>query len=343
VLVIVLCETRGWELTADAFFANVLRPLSADLALCVGRTARERPNPLYDGASYVWKIDEPQDWTDAYEREAGNRDWEALLQFNSQFLAPIAPPTVGDAVAIPGSGAVVFFFRRVLRRCLEQEGVLDAYDWFVITRSDFLWPRPHPPVASLDRRFLYALDGERYGGLSDRHHVVPRGLIRPYLDVVEPIFTEPRALAGRLASSLGRRANELNPEWFWKARLRELGIWNRVRYLPYVPYTVRGADGSTRWAAGTWHEEGGYYVKYPYELARSLAVQRVIHDEASWRRYFAPRAGLVMRSRLTLVHRVLNARQSLATSYARFMTWLLRRLKRRPAPDTTASGATTAP
>jgi hypothetical protein len=340
VLVIVLCETRGWEITSDSFLSNVVEPLSADVALCVGRTGREQPNPFYERAKYVWAIDEPESWSETYERETGGREWEALLRFNPQFLAPIPPPSEPEGGTVPGSGAVVFFFRRVLRRCLEETRLLDAYDWFVITRSDFLWPRPHPPVAALDDRFLYALDGERYGGLSDRHHVVPRALMPAYLDLVEPIFSDPVALAARIDSELGRRRGELNPELFWALRLKELGVWDRVRYLPYLPYTVRGAEGSTRWAQGTWHEEGRYYVKYPYELARSRAVQQVIDDEASWQRYYAPWAGLLMRMRVVLAHRILNSRQSLATTYTRFMRWLLLRLNRHP--DSAASSTTPA-
>ena len=42
VLVILLCETRAWELTAEPFRHNVLDALGADLALCVADNARAR-------------------------------------------------------------------------------------------------------------------------------------------------------------------------------------------------------------------------------------------------------------------------------------------------------------
>lgn len=330
-LVVVLCETRGWEITADSFFAHLLAPLRANLALCVGRTAHEGLNPLYEVASHVWTTDEPENWAEAYEQAVGNREWEALLDFNPQFLAPISHPRWGPPESsVPGSGAVVFYFRRFLARCLERPEVRNSYDWFVITRSDFMWPRPHPPLSLLDGRHLYALDGERYSGVSDRHHVVPYTLLSRYLAVPDPIFSTPRQLQIDLRRRLGRRASELNPERFWALRLHDLGLLDRLRYLPYLPYTVRGVRGTSRWTQGTWDAAAGYFVKYPYELARSRAVQRVIRDERSWQRYFDRRAGLVMRTHVWVLHRLLSAKQAVESWHGRFMRWLLRHLGRHP-------------
>jgi hypothetical protein len=42
-----------------------------------------------------------------------------------------------------------------------------------------------------------------------------------------------------------------------------------VKEFPYVMYTVRNVNGSTRWAIGDYSNELGYYVKYQGEYKKS--------------------------------------------------------------------------
>ena len=46
------------------------------------------------------------------------------------------------------------------------------YGRFVVTRSDFIYPCPHPPLSILDCGWIWIPDGEQYGGFTDRHLVV---------------------------------------------------------------------------------------------------------------------------------------------------------------------------
>src|SRR5688572_20079876 len=108
VLVVVLCATRGWELTAESFASNVLDELSADLALCVGD--REPQNPLYERASYVWRLPEPDDWAEAYDRTAGHQEWRVLLQLGEHLFGGVEDshhPQMGSGGAVIGLGPVV--------------------------------------------------------------------------------------------------------------------------------------------------------------------------------------------------------------------------------------------
>ena len=69
--------------------------------------------------------------------------------------------------------------------------MLDRYDRFVVTRSDFVWLCPHPPLSILDPRSLWIPDGEHYGGVTNRHLVVSREDLIPAVSLIEDILLRP--------------------------------------------------------------------------------------------------------------------------------------------------------
>ncbi len=298
VLVAVMAETRAWEITAESFFSNVIEVLDADLALCVGD--HESPNPLYERATFLWRVPEPDDWGELYDRQAGSSRWRTLLTPGSFLLGGIEDPEIHE----PGSGAIVLYFRQFLKESIERAGIADDYDWLIVTRSDLVWPIPHPSTRFLSGRHIYALDGEGYGGVGDRHLIVPRRHLSRFLEVPDPIFSEPERLKRKLARrSVSQDWPFLNPERFLAARLKDLGLSRHVRFLPYVPYAIRLPGGSTRWSKGVFDEEYGYYVKYPPELERSRIAQRFVYDQKSWGRYLAPIRGAPLRRELRAAYR----------------------------------------
>ena len=54
------------------------------------------------------------------------------------------------------------------------------YDRVVHSRLDYVWLMPHPPLRALDVSFLWAPEGETYGGFCDRHAVMHRSLADVY-------------------------------------------------------------------------------------------------------------------------------------------------------------------
>ena len=62
VLVVIIGEARAHELTFALFKQNVLDPIGADLALCVGSPRQQDDdNPFYAHAKHVWEFPEPTD------------------------------------------------------------------------------------------------------------------------------------------------------------------------------------------------------------------------------------------------------------------------------------------
>ena len=298
VLVVILCETRAWEITSDEFFRNLIDPLNADLALCVGDSERESDNPFYQAAKYTWKFPEPIDWGDAYEAAAGNRDWEALLSVHEQFFGGVKHETLENL----GSGAIIMFFRYFLGIKLLEADLIGKYDWFIITRSDFRWPTIHPPLECFNDNRIYVLDGEQWGGVSDRYIAVPRKWIESYIAIVEPLFTDPIDLADRLRSQVQAEIVDnkyLNPEKFLAFRMRELDIWDKLSWLPYIPFAVRELGGSTRWSQGEYNDELGYFIKYSGEFQRSKIVTKYINTQADWKKYFRRFRGSSIRLRMS--------------------------------------------
>jgi hypothetical protein len=299
VLVVVTGTTRAWELCWESISTNVLDELDADLALCLG-DRDQGPNPFYERAKYRWETHEPDDWAEAYDEAAGGSNWRALLRPGDHLLGGVTSTEHPQ----PGLNALVIYVRHFLRECLQREGLLEKYDWVILTRSDFLWPIPHPNPRDLSDRHIYSFDGEQYGGLAFRHLIIPRRHADRLLSIYEPIFSDPERLADRL--DRWRMVMDwwiLNIERFHLARLSDLGLWRKLRLLGYAPFLVRPPGGPTAWSVGYLDEKEGFYVKYPAERMRSEITRRFIPDGDAWGRYLSPVRGALVRWRLRRAYR----------------------------------------
>ncbi len=280
-LVIVLAETRAYEYTYDLLRSNLLDVYGADLCLCVADNAREDTNnPFYRDAKYIWTYDEPEDWGDAFDRaqraEGHSDDWRQLLSIKDQWLGGVR----GEG-AHPGSAGILLFFRWFLKRSLLEHGVLDHYDRFVVTRSDFVHPVPQIPLAVLDPDFIWVPDGEDYGGITDRHVVASRRDILDVLSVTDDVIADPAALHDAMQA---QHAPRWNLERYLAFSYKRLGLAGRVRRYPYVMYSVRSPDGHTRWAKGTFSGQHGYCIKYQTEYRGARIAQWIIGTTEDWSR-----------------------------------------------------------
>ncbi|MCP4089339.1 MAG: hypothetical protein GY746_06060 [Gammaproteobacteria bacterium] len=277
VLVIILAETRAYDLTFDLFKRNVLNNYHADLAICIASNEREVPgNPYYTNAKYVWTYPEPDDWGSAFdymqENLGGNSAWRRLLKIRDQWLGGIKGENEHQ-----GSGGILLFLRWFLKHSIQSEGILNHYDRYIITRSDYIHKIAHPPLSLLDANKIWIPNGEQYGGYTDRHIVVSRKHVMEVLGMADIIGTAPELLFQKM-----NHHKHWNLEKFIKFSFAQKDLLKQVRYFPYIMYTVREANGHTRWASGIYVKKLGYFIKYMSEYRRFRLSFLFVKESGDW-------------------------------------------------------------
>lgn len=288
-LVIVPITTQAEDITWPSFKKNVLDVLKADLALCIQVPQDyDFTNPYWQFAKYKWTTPKYEEWNSLLDEVQGielqrlkqetKPDWRKLFAIAGNWLGSAHD---GEKKR-EGSGVILMYFRWLLRQYLVADGLLEKYDRFVITRSDFFWQCPHPPLELLNPDQIWLGDAESWGGLSDRHTVLSRQNIEAYLGIGEAIFTDSDALLAEMSSR-----NDWNIEQFIAHSLSRMGLRDRVTYFPYAMYLVRNKDAGPTWSPGDWNEELGYFIKYPNEFKSAQSLAKIVQDVSDWQHLFA--------------------------------------------------------
>lgn len=167
---------RSLDITVNSLIKNLIEPLNADLAFCVSRISSEDErklaglpqNKIVDCCIY-------EDANAGYEilcdsissARLGTRPpfpWRKALSINGNWL--------GGLSTIPGSGMHLNYNYFKLNERLKTPQIrLNNYTHFIVTRTDFEWLAPHPPLHLLNRRLAWIPEGEDYHGYNDRHAV----------------------------------------------------------------------------------------------------------------------------------------------------------------------------
>ena len=284
VLICLLGSTRAHQLTFPSFKRKVLDELNGDLALALAIDENyDYANSFWQHAKYRWTAPIFSDFGEAFdlaqrwlcqERNITAPDWRPMLQINGSWQGLIQSPDPQ-----PGHASLLFFCRWLLLQGLKQDDVLDRYDRFVITRSDFIWLCPHPPLSVLDRSAIWFPNGEHWGGLNDRHLVVSRTDVVNCLDLIEDILLE----ANQLYEELKGQTAWYNIEQFLAHHLRRKGLFHKVKMFPYVMYLARQiGDDSRTWSRGMYEPAVGHYIKYEMEFRTAVAYATIIKSRADW-------------------------------------------------------------
>jgi hypothetical protein len=283
VLVCLLASTRAHRLTFPSFKRQVLDELNGDLALAPLIDEKyDYANPFWQHAKYRWTAPNFSDYGDAFDLaqrwlcqqyNVPVADWRVLLRIKGMWLGGIRSPDPQLSAS-----SILPFCRWLLLHGLQQDQILDRYDRFVITRSDFVWLCPHPPLSILDRDAIWLPDGEDYGGLNDRHLVASRADVVNCLNTIEDILLDSVQLYEEM-----RRRTGWNDEQFLAHHLSRKGILHKVKRFPYVMYTARPVlDTSPTWSAGVYEPAVGHLVKYEKEFHLASAYSTVIRCRADW-------------------------------------------------------------
>jgi hypothetical protein len=313
VLVCLLAKTRAHELTFQNFKRQVLDELNGDLALALTIDEKyDYENPFWQHAKYRWTAPDFLDYGQAFDlaqrwlcqqHNVAAPDWRLMLKVKGIWQGGIQ-----SADPQPSASSILPFCRWLLLQGLQQDGVLDRYDRFVITRSDFMWLCPHPPLSVLHRDAIWFPNGEHWGGLCDRHLVASRADVVNCLNVIEDILLHPLQLYEEMKGQSGWNSQQFlahhfgckhvlphpirlyaegkptwNNEQLLAHHLGRKGLLHKVKMFPYVMYSARPVrDRNPTWSRGRYEPAVGHYVKYENEYRAASAYATIIHGREDW-------------------------------------------------------------
>ena len=159
------------------------------------------------------------------------------------------------------------YLRHFLLNKLIENKIIEKYDRFIITRSDFIYNLPHPQLYILDSNNIWFPYGETYGGFTDRHVVCNKTNILIYLNLLNSLILYPDKYFDKMIARNQNNSIEKywNIEQIIKHHIIENNYLDNVKFFPYIMYSVRSKDGITRWSVGNWNEKEQCYIKYENE------------------------------------------------------------------------------
>jgi hypothetical protein len=186
--------------------------------------------------------------------------WREFLKVKDQFLGGIKDSHNQH----PGSAGILIFFRWFLLKNLLENDLINKYDRFIITRSDFIYQLPHPKVEYMNENCIWIPDCEHYNGHTDRHVVLSKNNIESYLNILNNFILRSNEYFMKM-----KNYNCWNLEQLIKFHLEQNNVLHLVKEFPYIMYSVRNINGSTRWTQGNYSNKLGYYIKYQSEYDKS--------------------------------------------------------------------------
>ena len=250
-LVVLLGSARGGEETWSSLYKYLLNPLSADLALLFGKS-NNKTSSLYQKAKYVWEIDEYEDWWNYFKKYFSDTLFNIYKKNEIEGLG-------GGIKNFKGSGAIIFALRHFLKTNFKHE--LLKYDRIILSRSDFYYIDFHP---NLKNDFFYIVEGEKYGGVSDRHHIFPTSIIDKVLSINE--FLDNKKNFDYLISK------KLNPERALYEYYKKNGLLEKIKFCKRVQFIVSRENESKRWSytKGFKFNSKTLLIKYQREYYQAL-------------------------------------------------------------------------
>lgn len=219
-------------------------------------------NQIYGIKSCNFDIIVTQDKVNTYRKHLY---WREFLKIKHQFLGGIKD----NCNEHTGSSGILLFFRWFLLKNLIDNDLVNKYDRFIITRSDFMYQMPHPKVEIMQENYIWIPDCEHYGGYTDRHVVLSKNNIESYLNILNNFVIRSNEYFMKMKNKM-----DWNLEKVIKFHLQQNNVDHLVKEYPYIMYSVRNINGSTRWASGDYSNEFGYYIKYSTEYDKSTYYKK---------------------------------------------------------------------
>ena len=186
--------------------------------------------------------------------------WREFLKIKDQILGGIKDGHDQHK----GSAGILIFFRWFLLKNLIDNDLINKYDRFIITRSDFIYQLPHPKVDHMNENCIWIPDCEHYYGYTDRHVVLSTNNIELYLNIFNNFVLRSNEYFIKM-----KNKHNWNLEQLIKFHLEQNNVLHLVKEFPYIMYSVRNINGTTRWSEGIFSNQFGYYIKYQTEYDKS--------------------------------------------------------------------------
>ena len=186
--------------------------------------------------------------------------WREFLKIKDQFLGGIKD----NDNQHPGSAGILIFFRWFLLKNLIDNDLISKYDRFVITRSDFIYQLPHPKMEILNEKYIWIPNCEHYFGYTDRHVILSSTNIIQYLNILNNMVLKSNEYYMKMKINCC-----WNLEQLIKFNIQQNNVLHLVKEFPYIMYSIRNKNGTTRWQGGNYSDTLGYYIKYETEYDKS--------------------------------------------------------------------------
>lgn len=264
-LVILIGQARGSEYAWKSMLHHLVRPFQAHLATFF--TDASEQTLLQQHSQYSWSIPEADDWGMYFDKaaglcihdDAGASDWRSLCDVGGIYMGGVKSCD-GHAA----SAGILLAFRWLVAQKLLSLNLLNHYDYFILSRADFLYLCDHKALVKFDRDGGYVPSGEEYGGYTDRHLVGSAELFFRMINVTQQLVCD----VDRFRNVLMQNHPNVNLETAQKLVWENLSI--PIRQFDRSFFTVKLPDDPTRWSQGSDDEVisqfDGLKVKYVDEF-----------------------------------------------------------------------------
>ena len=252
-LLIITGSVRGSQIAHESLERHVLTPYAADLLLCTG-VSSEHSSYLHQRARYLVEYPQVRDWRRVVDQVSyelfGHIKWRRYPLLGENLVGKYDARNHWTGI---GSGFLTLYARYAALHWMEERGLVEQYDQFIITRSDFYYVADHPdPAELLSEQHHVAIPFQKsdHMGICDRHAVVDRVGLRAYLLALQS-FLEYHPEYGPYH----------NNETVLNMALRKIHHIQPKRYLS-PSYMVRAdEDGTTTWSWGSRRDANGLWIK----------------------------------------------------------------------------------
>lgn len=268
VLVILAGNIRGGPYAWQSLDQHLIKFYNAELALIGPELQNFNQEVPFNTAKYVWHLPDPstEELGNIFDSISNSSLWRQIST-SAEYLG-----------GLPGykrlSAALMRYTRYIIGRKIEVYNLASAYDWFVYTRSDFLYMCPPAHLEYLSKDFIYAPDTSDWGGVNDRHWVIPADKMMKAMNEIVDI-TANASIWIEATRTLGREVpgNSFGPNSEAAVQFYFRRVNLQVKLLTHTGMTVKREVDPTRQSNGHIVPElmaYGLRVKYLEEYDTTL-------------------------------------------------------------------------